>query len=714
MSHYELWLDESGDFKNEALKKLQNMKPSMIGGILIDKNIVSNMNFNTILDMTRNHATEMSNGDKRNYVLPILERIKNEYHGIQVFFENITYEDGNDNRQLYLRMMAEGLLQLMVRLNAIHEKVVLDVIIARRQDTDNNNKRIIQDNEYLYYLKKCIDKKISEHKIILDEKSEMNFTVQIANRTPRLILADFACNTRLTRDSRAFESVSTRVYQLYDNAMYFTMNEITSENYFRCCLAQNSISDALVELFLTRDNIDIDSLIRELLEKLNKLSYRIIKSQLNQFGVEVIAIASKEDDYEVIESFLKKIDKHLLQKIHLDNIPYQYLEFNVLLCLADAYLREGDIMSAKEVLVRCRETQLSFGNHLEDVFTYYQLIEKETLYYIDSFQFEKARELMSAAEKCFKLYMSVTVEDTNLSKRFPILSSEYFGDALCMDIYALMFLQRFDSSLYPKLTELSDLALEQYPNHEGELERHRQYRSHIELEAGKYREAIQYLMQAKMYSWLEPTGDNLKKFLDELYRSEIEISCQYYIMYYLLIIDRALETDKELVKLMWDILESHKNILEKVGMYKLQDTYFGQKVNLTRAQNRTTHINYHPLEIILWKYANIKNKLGDADSFKYYEKALILCERYSNYITMRVTGLGIRADYMASLYDKEKTKYEEQIKLFTKIINELNSMVLEEGTKNFINVIANIVKNDEKYSETKKLELRKAAEKITY
>lgn len=711
MSHYELWLDESGDFKNETAKKNQNMKPSMIGGILVKKSVVNNMDFNNIIDMTKYHATELNDDNKRNYVLPILENINSNYGGIQVFFENISYDNGEGNRQLYLKMMAEGLLQLMVRLNAINERVILDVIIARRQDVDNQGQRIIQNNEYIYYLQKAIEKKITDHKIVLNDKSKMNFTVKIANVTPRLILADFACNTRMTRDSNAFRTVSTRVYQLYNNALIFSMNELTSENYFRCCLAQNSISDALVELFSTRDKINIDSLIQELLLKFSKLSYRIIKSQLRQFAVEVIAIASKEDDYEIIESFLKRIDKYLLQKIHLDNIPYQYLEFNVLLCLADAYLREGDIVSAKEVLVRCRNTQLSFGNHLEDVFTYYQLIEKETLYYIDSFQYKKAKELMSIAEKSFKSYMQTTVEDEGLNERFPTLSSEYYGDALCMDIYALMFLQRFEPSLYGKLVELSDIALEQYPGHEGELERHRQYRSHIELEAGNYKLAIQYLMQAKLYNWIEPTKENLNRFLEELYNSEIEISCQYYLMYYLLIIDRAFECEAQLAKLMWDVLSNHSEFIEKTGINKSQDAYFDQKVNLTKAQQKTTHINYHPLEIILWKYANIKSKFQENDANLYYEKATTLCERYSHYVTMRVTGLGIRADYMAFLVlKKDKTQYELQMKKYLQIIDELSSMDLDEGTKEFISQMKVNANCDEEGT----ISMKKNAEKITY
>ena len=67
------------------------------------------------------------------------------------------------------------------------------------------------------------------------------------------------------------------------------------------------------------------------------------------------------------------------------------------------------------------------------------------------------------------------------------------------EIYAELFMQRKQPEIYDQLCMESDLALQQYPNSEGELERHRQYRSHIELEAGNYEEALHWLMKAKLY-----------------------------------------------------------------------------------------------------------------------------------------------------------------------------------------------------------------------
>lgn len=86
--------------------------------------------------------------------------MKSEYNAAQVFFENQEYHDEATSRQLYLSMMAEGILQLLQRLNARYESVGLRVTIAQRQDVtaEAGNQRI-RENEYKKALEYCIKRK---------------------------------------------------------------------------------------------------------------------------------------------------------------------------------------------------------------------------------------------------------------------------------------------------------------------------------------------------------------------------------------------------------------------------------------------------------------------------------------------------------------------------------------------------------------------------
>ena len=110
---FELWLDESGEFFRERDLKKDNKLPSLIGGFLVPAEEAALVLASVPIDDTRNHAMHLSNQDKQEYVLPILQELVHDRGLSMVFFENTGYEDEPSNRQLYLHMMAEGLLQLL-------------------------------------------------------------------------------------------------------------------------------------------------------------------------------------------------------------------------------------------------------------------------------------------------------------------------------------------------------------------------------------------------------------------------------------------------------------------------------------------------------------------------------------------------------------------------------------------------------------------------
>lgn len=210
--NFELWLDESGDFENQHELEGTTRKPSLIGGFLVEEEVANKIDFEGLIDSNRNHAMELEEDDKKNYVLPVLQRMKSEYNAAQVFFENQEYHDEATSRQLYLSMMAEGILQLLQRLNARYESVGLRVTIAQRQDVtaEAGNQRI-RENEYKKALEYCIKRKQRERRAMLHPDCEVSFEICRASDSMRLQLADFACNTRLTRDSHAFKDVRSEV-----------------------------------------------------------------------------------------------------------------------------------------------------------------------------------------------------------------------------------------------------------------------------------------------------------------------------------------------------------------------------------------------------------------------------------------------------------------------------------------------------------------------
>lgn len=684
---YELWLDESGQFVKENELKAKNRKPSLVGGFLVEKEVAEQIPYEELIDSSRNHAMNLTSEDKQNYVLPVLEQMQAKYRARQVFFENAEYADEATGRQLYLRILAEGLLQLLQLLNAQSESVELSVIIAQRQDMAAEvGKRKILSAEYVNMLRQLMEKKRREHRILLHENSSLEFQIKAAHLEHKLQLADFACNTRLTRDSFAFQNVRERVSRVQQDAYLFTLSEITSANYIRRSLADGYISDAIMELYTTKDTLDYEKQLDLILQRMRNTNYRLVKSQMKQCVADITAFAAKEDDYEIGEQFLKRIVQELVPELKKEEQPYQELQFAVLIQLADMYLREGDILAADKVMKTCRKVQEEMGNSLEYIFTYYQLLEKEALLAIDEFDFEQGKELMQQASGIFIRLMEFMQADGALQQRFPTLKSEYFGDALCMQIYAMLFLQRRQPELYGELCRLSDLALMQYPDTEGELERHRQYRSHIELEQGNFESALRWLFQAKCYYEEEVSERTMVNFLNLVCDTEAEVSCKYYLMYYLLILCECKIKKHPQAEQMYRALQKQERLL-KVAEIRSQEEEEGmQEVDISVAQADSTNVQYHPQEVLFWKYATYLN-LNEYEPFslKYYERAARICFAKKEYLTMYLTGLGIEAERISCLFKmKRRSQAMEGYHGLVKRIDELKKQTLPEGTRRFL------------------------------
>lgn len=721
---FELWLDESGKFENESQLRQLNFKPSLIGGILLEKEDAEKIVFGELIDEKRNHAMFLSDDDKREYVLPVLEKMQTVYHGRQVFFENTEYEDAATNRQLYLRIMAEGLLQLLQTLNAIYESVYLEVIIAQRQDVtaDAANQKI-REQEYVNALLHCIEEKKKARRILLHEDCRLFIAVQAAHKLQKLQLADFACNTRLTRDSNGFTQVKERVYALYRDAYLFTLHEMGSENFIRRSLSHGYLSDAIMELYTTRDELAHELELKLILDRMKHTNYRLVKSQLKQCAADIIAYTQIENDYEMSESIIQKIDTELVPLLLEHGQPCLSFRFVLFLQLADSFLREGDVLAAKDVLCRCRHVQEQMGNHLEDVLPYYQLLEKEALLAINEFDFERGRAIMSGACDSFRGVMTAVEEDFQLKKRFRELRSEYYGDALCMQIYAMLFQQRHNPELYGKLCELSDIAMTQYPDIEGELERHRQYRSRIELENGNYEEALIWLYKAITFEYQQYNGKKLGReaiidFLNRICDTENEESCRYYLMYYLLILNRAAGDGEILADEMYEALQEQETLLH-IGELDKEESP-GEplsEVDIEQAKDVESGVSYHPASVVTWKYASYLYKKGQyARAYGYFLKVMQMCFRHENYLTMYLSGIGIAAEAICCLVAMKnrsaaKNRYEELLKH----IEVLLGQPISSATREFVNMLSALLKESRETDGSLDTEkLMRVADRITY
>lgn len=686
MADYELWLDESGDFKEERKKKKQGKSASLVGGILIRKEDACDLPFTQLLDPEKYHATELTDENKVNYVLPILEKLQTEHRAREVFFENTEYEDLSSSKELYLRMISEGILRLMLRLNVLEESVKLKVLIARKQDSATYGAQLnpITLAKYKDEIRTYINQKKNEQHLLFNENSSLEIEIKIADETPALQLADFACNTRLTRNSQAFMECHERLEALYKEAWFFPLKDSMTDYTVRQYLIQGRLSDAILEVFGIKERTIRESHIKWIIEKISKWTYALTKSQLIQMVYDIDAWVLQEDDFELSEEKLLHMREEFVPKLLAINPHFDRYAIHILFGLCDVYLREGDILSAKSLLEECDAMYAQMEKSLENLKLYFIIKKKWVIYYVRSFQYEKA---IAQAEKLYQLLKDIegAVQKSPLFAEQEIeLKTEGLGDIISLKIYAMLHLDCKEEGFYKKIEGLIEDAESEYVESEEELERLRKYHAILAKKQGKYEKALQYLMQAERHEVVPCEKEQIVRFWKSLYKTEVKRNGLYYLMYYLDIMEAAKQDGDSIADRMHEVLKSQAYVYELLALDKNGMTT-EQTVNLSTVTMKHTSIKYHPMEIIYWKYGLfLAHCSKDAKSLErkaareYLRKAYEVCYSRREYLALRIRGLEIGKDLIAQL--KQDGYRREEAECWKRLEKEkLDMMKVDNG-----------------------------------
>ena len=541
-------------------------------------------------------------------------------------------------------------------------------------DDDGGELEEILNEEYLEMLKNYIQAKKKEGHVILHEDTEMSIAIDSARTNNRLKMADYVCNFELTYNSRKFSEAEKQLFLAMKNDGFcYSFEEDTGVNIVQAYLEQGDIANALAEAVFNAEEKTFSRLLDTITTKISAMGYRGAKVQLDQCTKEFTTYVYMDDDYERSEEFLKKLLDRVIPVFEKNDLPCEKFKYSLELLLTDMYLREGDIDAAVSEMEKCKAAESALSSSLENLLYYYQLVEKEALVCIDSFEFEKGAELMEGACRGFREILECITLVDSLKDRFPTIISEYYGDALCMKIYAQLFLQRFSPELYDSLTKDSDTALCQYGPYEGELERHRQYRSVIELQKGNYEEAAKWLLMTQPGDVNMHSLENqytlgildFDGFLKSVIKGEGKTARRYYLMYYVKIMAEAAIDGQKVADDMAYALKRNPAIqeMEDLKDFRRLKTDRGIRVieqrvtSLDNIIRYSSYMDYHPLEVNYWKHATYwfaKKQYVKAEPL--YEKAIKICYLNPNYIQLAVFGLGIRAEYIVCLIDQGKDR----------------------------------------------------------
>ena len=111
MKQFELWLDESGDFKTESEL---NKNPSLVGGVLVEKGALSEKDIRGILNKDYVHRNEIRREVFGDYATKVLKDIC-DYGGKLIIFENEERIQVVDGSTTYLNILSEGIKKVIQR-----------------------------------------------------------------------------------------------------------------------------------------------------------------------------------------------------------------------------------------------------------------------------------------------------------------------------------------------------------------------------------------------------------------------------------------------------------------------------------------------------------------------------------------------------------------------------------------------------------------------
>ena len=668
MTEYELWLDESGDFEMES-QASRKRNPSLAGGVLIKKGQLADAEIRSLVDPEATgafHAVEMDYETARRIVPPALEGVVGA-GGKLVYFENTERIAYHTNRDLYLRVLASGLAQL-VKMLSVKGPFQLTIIVALRVVPDglSGTTFYITPEEYRAELKTYISSEFSDIGFTLDPACRIALTILNAREEARLALADYACNARFVVNTEKYRPVRDRLLPLFDPRYHFTVTALTSEALIRTKLAGGDVSGALMEYFTTRGKISRKKMFREIMSRLESMSYRLQRLQIRKFTSEMRGFAAKETDFERSEALLFAVIRKFFDVLPDYDIDAQYDEslFWIQLALVSMYLREGDILRAGPVMELMKAVVLKMNYRVENLAQLYYYRDRKALYEINCMDYGAAVETMAGTIRTMEDLIGVLSADDLILEYFGSedrMESEYLGDAYCMKVYAELFLQRTDRTLYERnLRTDSDRALDLY-QYSGELERNLQYRSKAENEEGRCREALAWLLRTMDVILAEDVAGACEEYLAATGREDRFSRC-FHAMYYIEIMENAVRTGQtELGSAMQEALEREKQLLSDLilpekAMTVLSDVRSGCTVFEDIFSDDTVR-RYHPQEIVLWKYGNCLFRRGSLKAARQaWDTAVDICDENPDYTALRLVSVAVQLERLSLDTDVKEEK----------------------------------------------------------
>lgn len=673
MRSFELYLDESGKFINED----KAITPSLIGGLLVRKDDLSLKKADDIMkEAIKNvpgnyvHINDISKKDLKlsgKVAVDIMQKIKN-IPAYVVIFSNKELLDFKDDKLLYLNIMAEGIINLLEKLSLEKSDAIeLNVVAAVRRDLKiNDNRTIIEIDEYSTRIKERIYMKMAEKNLFLSKNCKVNFKLSSARTNPKLMLADVVCNSKLTLNSSKFNDEQKQILNnIFDSSKYvFSVFKPDIQKKISEYLMQNNIVDAIFLLSEENDAKLSKELSTLVVNNINTMPISNLRIQLELLSLKIRSLIDVQRNLLLCEKFLVKLQNEIIGKIKVKDFIINKLKIDISLYLLTIYTHQGDNENSKKQ-IDISKKELKEINGSWDFLDYYYILKiREAVFYNTCFNNAKSIEILTEViDKFIKLLKTM-----NEVEEFSNIKSDMVAKAVGTRLQAYTNLitpntqEALKQEYYQKGIKDSDFAISQFVS-EIDKKRQYQYRAMLEISMDNFSEAVKYLMKV-----VGLTEINFDKFLENV-NNISDFSKNFVMMNYFIIMSHALNNkNKQLGDEMYVAYKNNKAIYDE---YSLEE-----KESSALYENNNKDIYMHPFEIIYWNIGKYIKETDKEMAEKYFDKALEICDKM-NEQTIDVLAIAIEADKLIIAKNTDEVR-KKLLKRYNDIVNNENYKEINE------------------------------------
>ena len=678
MRSFELYLDESGKFADEN----KAISPSLIGGILVKKDDLSIDKAKNIMEeavknvhekyVHINDLTKINPKLSAKVAVDIMKNIRNIPAHV-VVFSNKELLDFKDDKLLYLNIMAEGIVNLLEKLSMEKaDPIELNVIAAVRRDLKiDDDKTVIEIEEYSSRIKERIYMKMAEKNLFLSKNCKLNFKLSSARKNPKLMIADVVCNSKLTINSKKFNDEQREILNnIYDSSKYiFSVFKTDIQKKLSEYLIQNNVVDAMFLLNEENDEKQSKELALLIINNINTMPISNLRIQLELLALKIRSIIDVQRNLILCEKFLVKLQNEIIGKIKVKDFIINKLKIDISLYLLTIYTHQGDNENSKKQIEISKKGLREINGSWDFLDYYYILKIREAVFYNTCFNNTKAIDVLTEViDKFIKL-----LKIMNEVKEFSNIKSDMVAKAVGTRLQSYTNLitpntpENLKQEYYEKAVQDSNFAINQFIS-EMDKRRQYQYRAMLEISMDNFDNAVKYLMKVVGLNEI-----NFDKFLAYV-NTITDFSKNFIITNYFIIMQNALKNgNKSLGLKMYDSYKNNKEIYNEYSLITEE--------NQIVFENNNKDIYMHPFEIIYWNLGKFIEEANRDLANKYFDKALEICDKM-NEQTIDVLAIAIEADKLIISKNIQNDK-QNLLKRYSNIVNNEKYSEINEFLNKF-------------------------------